>query len=64
MTTLGFPYSISPEFLRRNQHQTLEQALDALQAIYSLAGDEGRMLPLMSRWRLEIPMAMRGASTR
>ena len=23
--TLGFPYSISPEFLRRNQHQTLER---------------------------------------
>lgn len=40
--TLGFPYSISPEFLRRNQHQTLEQALDVLQAIYSLAEDEGR----------------------
>lgn len=44
VTTLGFPYSISPEFLRRNQHQTLEQALDALQAIYSLAEDEGRTL--------------------
>jgi hydroxymethylglutaryl-CoA lyase len=42
VTTLGFPYSISPEFLRRNQHQTLEQALDVLQAIYSLAEDEGR----------------------
>jgi len=42
VTTLGFPYSISPEFLRRNQRQTLEQALDALQAIYSLAEAEGR----------------------
>lgn len=42
VATLGFPYSISPEFLRRNQRQTLEQALDTLQAIYSLAGDEGR----------------------
>jgi len=42
VTTLGFPYSVSPEFLRRNQHQTLEQALDVLQAIYTLAGDEGR----------------------
>src|SRR5438105_6706141 len=28
VTTLGFPYSISPEFLRRNQHQTLEESLD------------------------------------
>lgn len=40
--TLGFPYSISPEFLRRNQHQTLEEALDALQAIQSLAEEQGR----------------------
>ena len=40
--TLGFPYSISAEFLRRNQHQTLEQALDTLQAIQSLADDEGK----------------------
>ncbi|HKD61276.1 MAG TPA: hypothetical protein VKB47_12510 [Terracidiphilus sp.] len=40
--TLGFPYSISPEFLRRNQHQTLEEALDMLQAIYSLAESEDR----------------------
>ncbi|WP_109489419.1 hydroxymethylglutaryl-CoA lyase [Occallatibacter savannae] len=42
VTTLGFPYSISAEFLRRNQHQTLEQALDTLQAIYSLAEGQGR----------------------
>jgi len=40
--TLGFPYSISPEFLRRNQHQTLEQSIDTLQSIYTLAEDEGR----------------------
>ena len=25
--TLGFPYSISPEFLRRNQHQTPQESL-------------------------------------
>jgi hydroxymethylglutaryl-CoA lyase len=42
--TLGFPYSISSEFLRRNQHQTLEQALDVLQAIYTSAENEGRGL--------------------
>lgn len=42
VNTLGFPYSVSPEFLRRNQHQSLEQALDALQAIQSLAGQEGK----------------------
>ena len=40
--TLGFPYSISPEFLRRNQHQTLEESLDVLQVIQSIAEEEGR----------------------
>jgi hydroxymethylglutaryl-CoA lyase len=39
--TLGFPYSISPEFLRRNQHQTPEQSLDALDSIVGLAADAG-----------------------
>lgn len=31
--TLGFPYSVSPTFLQRNQHQTPEESLDALEAI-------------------------------
>ena len=31
--TLGFPYSISPSFLQRNQHQTPEESLDALDGI-------------------------------
>ncbi|HEY4380036.1 MAG TPA: hydroxymethylglutaryl-CoA lyase [Acidobacteriaceae bacterium] len=35
--TLGFPYSISPHFLERNQKQTPEQALDTLDAIGTLA---------------------------
>jgi hydroxymethylglutaryl-CoA lyase len=35
--TLGFPYSISPHFLERNQKQTPEQSLDALDAIGILA---------------------------
>jgi hydroxymethylglutaryl-CoA lyase len=35
--TIGFPYSISPEFLRRNQHQTPQQAIDALHTIAQLA---------------------------
>jgi hydroxymethylglutaryl-CoA lyase len=42
VTTLGFPYSISPEFLRRNQHQTLEESLDVLQKIKMIAADEDR----------------------
>jgi len=39
--TLGFPYSISAEFLRRNQHQTPEEALTALNAIAARARDAG-----------------------
>ncbi len=39
--TLGFPYSISTEFLQRNQHQTPEQCLDALESIVGLANDAG-----------------------
>src|SRR5665811_2384220 len=39
--TLGFPYSISPQFLRRNQHQTPEESLDALESIASQAADAG-----------------------
>jgi hydroxymethylglutaryl-CoA lyase len=35
--TLGFPYSISPQFLQRNQHQTPEESLDALEAIGTMA---------------------------
>lgn len=33
VTTIGFPYSISATFLERNQRQTHEQSLDALEAI-------------------------------
>jgi len=40
--TLGFPYSISPEFLRRNQNQTLEESLEILQRIQSIAVAEDR----------------------
>ena len=40
--TLGFPYSISPVFLRRNQNQTLEESLEILQRIQSIATDENR----------------------
>lgn len=40
--TLGFPYSISSEFLRRNQHQTLDQAIDTLQSIQEIAEGENK----------------------
>jgi hydroxymethylglutaryl-CoA lyase len=39
--TIGFPYSISPEFLKRNQHQTPEESLDALEAVGQLAFQAG-----------------------
>lgn len=39
--TLGFPYSISPTFLERNQRQTPEESLDALNAIGTLAYGAG-----------------------
>jgi hydroxymethylglutaryl-CoA lyase len=38
--TLGFPYSVSPQFLRRNQHQTPEEALAILNAIIDQARSE------------------------
>jgi hydroxymethylglutaryl-CoA lyase len=39
--TLGFPYSVSPEFLKRNQAQTPEESLDALEAIGQAAFKAG-----------------------
>jgi len=39
--TMGFPYSISAEFLSRNQHQTPEESLDTLERIVSLAQNAG-----------------------
>jgi hydroxymethylglutaryl-CoA lyase len=36
VTTLGFPYSISPSFLARNQNQTPEESLDVLDKIAEL----------------------------
>ena len=42
VTTFGFPYSVSPTFLMKNQKQTPEQALDVLEAIEQRADAEGR----------------------
>jgi hydroxymethylglutaryl-CoA lyase len=39
--TLGFPYSISPTFLERNQHQTQEESLRELGEIKSMAREVG-----------------------
>ncbi|HET7183072.1 MAG TPA: hydroxymethylglutaryl-CoA lyase [Terriglobales bacterium] len=39
--TLGFPYSISPTFLLKNQNQTLEDAYDTLEKIKEKADNAG-----------------------
>ena len=41
VTTLGFPYSISPQFLERNQRQTPEDALEQLEQIGEIAYKAG-----------------------
>ncbi len=33
VSTLGFPYSVSPTFLKKNQNQTPEEAVEALEAV-------------------------------
>src|SRR3984957_1799757 len=39
--TLGFPYSVSPTFLQRNQNQTPEESLEELEKIGTLAYKAG-----------------------
>ena len=39
--TLGFPYSVSPTFLKNNQNQSLEQAIDILENVEQKARDAG-----------------------
>lgn len=39
--TLGFPYSVSPTFLQKNQRQTPEESIDELEKIQKLADDAG-----------------------
>jgi hydroxymethylglutaryl-CoA lyase len=41
VSTLGFPYSVSPTFLSNNQRQTLEEALDELEKIQNKAEQAG-----------------------
>src|ERR1700747_706759 len=41
VSTLGFPYSVSPTFLRNNQHQTLDEAIDELEKIKNKGNDAG-----------------------
>jgi hydroxymethylglutaryl-CoA lyase len=39
--TVGFPYSLSPTFLRNNQNQTLEENLDILEKVVQKADEAG-----------------------
>jgi hydroxymethylglutaryl-CoA lyase len=39
--TLGFPYSISETFLKKNQNQTAEENSDALEAVWRKAEEQG-----------------------
>ena len=41
VNTLGIPYSISVEFLRRNQHQTPEQSFHVVEVVGELARNAG-----------------------
>jgi hydroxymethylglutaryl-CoA lyase len=41
VTTIGFPYSISETFLKQNQNQTPEEALDVLERVVDKAFDSG-----------------------
>lgn len=41
VSTLGFPYSISQEFLRRNQNQSPEESLEALEGVGQAAFQAG-----------------------
>jgi hydroxymethylglutaryl-CoA lyase len=39
--TLGFPYSVSPTFLKKNQNQTLEDAIDEMEKINNKGQEAG-----------------------
>ena len=39
--TLGFPYSVSPTFLKNNQHQTLENSIDELEKVSNKGQEAG-----------------------
>ena len=41
VATLGFPYSVSPTFLKRNQNQTPEESIEALEAAGTIAYKAG-----------------------
>ena len=61
--TLGFPYSLSPTFLKNNQNQTPEENLDVLEKVKQKADDAGLDMVVTSPWLSAIPTAICGMST-
>ena len=63
VSTLGFPYSISETFLRKNQNQSAEEALEELEKVQKRADDAGLGVvvyismafgnPYGDQWRVE-----------
>jgi len=63
ISTLGFPYSVSETFLRKNQNQSAEDALEELERVQKKADDAGLGIvvyismafgnPYGDRWRVE-----------
>src|SRR5438045_4640847 len=41
VTTVGFPYSVSETFLKQNQRQTVEEAMDVLEKVKEKADTSG-----------------------
>jgi hydroxymethylglutaryl-CoA lyase len=41
ITTLGYPYSVSPNFLKKNQHQTPQESIAQLSAIQAVRSNAG-----------------------
>ena len=58
VTTLGFPYSISPEFLQRNQRQTPEESLETLDAIGEAAYKAGLGVVAYVKLPIAAPIAL------
>ena len=60
VTTVGYPYSISETFLRRNQNQSLAENREVLEKINRLTSKPAWKWSSIFRWRSVIPTTIRG----
>ena len=60
--TLGFPYSISETFLKKNQNQTAEENSDALESVWRKTEENGLTMVAYISMALATPMAICGTS--